>query len=153
MNSIAALSLLLQRAEAERDTAVTVLRQAEAQQRQAQAQASQLEDYRGEYDQRWTDRFRQHGTPELMQCHRSFGQRLDQAISHQHHEAQHIGNRVQRARDVLQERERRVASVRKLIERRTEELGRIAARRDQRSTDEAAQRTLAHRNTPLHGSF
>jgi flagellar FliJ protein len=145
MNSIALLKTLLQRAEADRDTAMKVLRQAEAMVAQAQAQAQQLQNYRSEYDQRWTTRFRESGTAELLHCHRGFGQRLDQAITHQDQNAQALGNRVNQAREVLLAREQRVAAVRKLIERRQAELGKIAARRDQRNTDEAAQRAAANK--------
>ena len=148
MNSIALLQTLLQRAEADRDTAITVLRQAEALVQRAEAQARQLSDYRSEYDQRWTERFRQQGSPELLHCRRGFGERLDQAITHQHTNTAQLGNRVQQAREVLLAREQRVAAVRKLIERRQAELLAIAARRDQRATDEAAQRA-AGRGHPL----
>ena len=140
MNSIPLLQALLQRAEGERDNAQTALRQAAALEAQAQAQARHLQDYRGEYDQRWVARFQQSGTPELLNCHRDFGQRLDQAIAVQSSNADQLGNRVQRARDQLLAREQRVAAVRKLIERRSAELAKIATRRDQRNTDEAAQR-------------
>jgi flagellar FliJ protein len=143
LNSIALLQTLLQRAEADRDTAAAVLRQAETLVQQAELQARQLQDYRGEYDQRWTARFRESGTTELLHCHRGFGQRLDQAINHQQVNTQHLGNRVQQARGVLLAREQRVAAVRKLIERRQAELRKIANRRDQHSTDEAAQRAAS----------
>lgn len=149
MNSIALLQQLLQRAESDRDTAIAVLRQAEQMVERAEAQARQLNDYRSEYDARWTERFRQSGTPELLHCHRGFGNRLDQAIRYQQNDAQNLGNRVQQAREVLLAREQRVAAVRKLIERRQTELGRLAERRDQRATDEAAQRAALSRPHPL----
>ena len=147
MNSITLLRTLLQRAEADRDTAAAVLRQAENLVQQAELQARQLQDYRGEYDQRWTARFRESGTRELLHCHRGFGQRLDQAITHQQVNTQHLGNRVLQARTVLLAREQRVAAVRKLIERRQAELLKIAHQRDQRNTDEAAQRTASASRT------
>ena len=140
MNSILMLQTLLQRAEAERDTALSVLRQVEGLVQQAELQARQLLDYRNDYDQRWSSRFRTSGTTVLLHCHRGFGQRLDHAIGHQQTNTQHLGNRLQQARDVLLAREQRVAGVRKLIERRQGELQKIAARRDQQATDEAAQR-------------
>jgi len=149
MNSIALLQTLLQRAEQERDTAIAMLRQAEQMVERAEAQARQLHAYRSEYDARWTERFRQSGTPELLQCHRGFGDRLDQAIRYQQNDAQNLGNRVQQARAVLLAREQRVAAVRKLIERRQTELTRIAERRDQRATDESAQRAALSRPHPL----
>jgi flagellar FliJ protein len=143
MSSIALLQTLLERAEGERDTAAQALRQAEALVAQAEQQAQALHSYRGEYDQRWTARFQQAGTPQLLHCHRGFGQRLDQAIAHQQMNTQHLGNRVQQARSQLLAREQRVAAVRKLIGRRQAELLALANRRDQRSTDEAAQRAAS----------
>ena len=151
MNSIPMLQTLLQRAEAERDTAQTVLSQVESLVQQAELQARQLLDYRSDYDQRWTARFRESGSTALLHCHRGFGQRLDHAIGHQQTNVSHLGNRLQQAREVLVAREQRAAAVRKLIERRQAELQKIAARRDQRSTDEAAQRAAgaADRVHPL----
>jgi flagellar FliJ protein len=149
MNSIALLQTLLQRAEAERDNALAALRQAEALVQQAEQQAQQLQGYRSEYDQRWTARFQESGTTELLHCHRGFGQRLDHAITMQQTNTRQLGNRVQQARDTLLARELRVAGVRKLIERRQAELAKIAARRDQRQTDETAQRASANRVHPL----
>jgi flagellar FliJ protein len=141
MNSITLLQALLHRSEGERDAALAQLRQAEALVAKAQTQAQHLRDYRGEYDQRWQTRFRESGTTELLHCHRGFGQRLDHAIAVQTGQVDQLANRVQRARDQLLAREIRVASVRKLIERRQAELQKIGARRDQRNTDEAAQRS------------
>lgn len=142
MDSIALLQTLLQRAEAERDNALAVMRQAEAQMHAAQAQAEQLRNYRSEYDQRWTLRFRQTGggTRELLQCHQTFGLRLEEAISHQAGSTAQMEARLQRARDMLLQREQRVAAVRKLIERRAQELGRMSQRREQRAEDEMAMR-------------
>ena len=151
MNSILMLQTLLQRAEAERDTALAVMRQVEGLIQQAELQTRQLHEYRSDYDQRWTARFRESGTTVLLHCHRGFGQRLDHAIGHQEANTSHLGNRLQQARHVLLAREQRVAAVRKLIERRQAEVQKIAAQRDQRSTDEAAQRSYsaADRTHPL----
>lgn len=143
MQSIALLQTLLERAEQERDAAGAVLRQVEAQVAQAEQQAQALHSYRGEYDQRWTARFQQAGTPELLHCHRGFGQRLDQAIGHQQANTRQLAQRLQQARHQLLAREQRVAAVRKLIGRRQAELLASANRRDQRATDEAAQRATS----------
>lgn len=141
--SLALLTTLLERAEQERDAALAGLRDAEALVAQAEQQAQALHSYRGEYDQRWTARFRQAGTPELLHCHRDFGQRLDQAITHQQANSRHLAQRLQLARNLLLAREQRVAAVRKLIGRRQAELQAATARREQRSTDEAAQRAAS----------
>ena len=142
-HAIKLLQNLLAQAEGERDTAARVLRQAEAMVQQAETQSRQLHDYRGEFDQRWTQHFQRSGTPELLHCQRGFGQRLDQAIHHQQLNTQQLGNRVAQARSVLMARELRVAMVRKLVQRRLAELSLLTERRDQRSTDEAAQRAAA----------
>ena len=143
MTTIALLQTLLEQAEAERDSAQTRMRQADQQLQQARQQADSLHQYRVEYDQRWVARFRQSGTPELLQCHRSFGQRLDYAIGVQDHTHDHLAQRLAQARQALLAREQRVAAVRKLIERRLAAQRLLTDRREQRNTDEAAQRSLA----------
>lgn len=142
LKSIALLQTVLTSAEADRDTAQGLMRQAEQQCLHARQQADSLHQYRSEYDQRWVARFRQSGTPELLQCHRSFGQRLDHAIGMQDNTHQHLEHRLQQARQALLAREQRVAAVRKLIERRQTDLRQQTDRREQRYTDEAAQRSL-----------
>jgi flagellar FliJ protein len=147
MDSIALLQTLLQRAQAERDNAMGVLRQAEALLAQAQAQARQLTDYRSAYDQRWTLHFQQSGARELLACRQSFGDRLGQAIDGQTSATQNQVRRVALARQALLAREQRVSAVRKLIERRNLELQRLNDRRDQRASDETAQRQHMRRST------
>lgn len=143
MNSIALLQTLLARAERERDTAAGVLRQAEQAEQNARLQAEGLQAYRSDYDQRWVAHFQAAASTTLLHCRHGFGQRLDQAIQMQSTNTQQLGNRVQNARSVLLAREQRVAAVRKLIERRSAELQAMANRREQRHTDEAAQRARA----------
>lgn len=140
------LLALLQRAQAERDNAAVALRQADALVAQADAQAQALHSYRGDYDQRWTAHFQRSGTPVLLQCQRGFGQRLDQAITHQQANAGHLARRVQQARGLLLLREQRVAAVQKLVQRRQAGLQASANRREQRHTDEAAQRASSAAN-------
>jgi len=134
------LETLLQRAQADRDRAAAALRQAERLVEQAQSLTRQLSDYRTEFDERWMTRFRSTGTPALLHCQRGFGQRLNQAIAAQHNNTQQLGNRVEQARALLIAREQRVAAVQKLMARRYADAQKNAARRDQRHTDEAAQR-------------
>ncbi len=142
MNPLAQLQALLQLAETERDTAVGLLRQAERVLQQSSQQTQQLRDYRLEYDQRWTSRFRESSSAELLHCHRGFGRRLDQAIDVQAGNTQLLSHREAQARALLQAREQRVAAVRKLIARRQAEQQKLETRRDQRNSDEAAQRAL-----------
>lgn len=143
MDANASLTTLLEQAEADRDAALQVLRQCEAAAASAAAQAEQLLAYRGQYQQRWSTQFRHTGTVELLQCYQGFGQRLEVAINHQAQVQAQTQARAENARRELLAREQRVAAVRKLIERRQAEQLRVAERREQRATDEAAARRHA----------
>jgi flagellar FliJ protein len=72
-------------------------------------------------------------------------QRLDQAIAQQRNTVAQAQIRVDHARGVLQNNERRVASMEKLIERRRQHEQHQVARREQSRTDEIAQRAHARR--------
>lgn len=138
------LKTLLEHAEGERDTALAALRDAEAAAARQDAQAAQLGEYQQQYRERWSAHFRQATPVALLQCHHGFAQRLEQAIAQQQQQCQQAAQRVARARLLVQQREQRVAAVRKLIERRLQAAQLQAGRRDQKQTDEAAQRA-AHR--------
>ena len=142
------LSLLLERAEGERDAAAQALHAASAQAQAARAQADGLAGYRQEYQQRWALNFAQATTMSILGCYQNFGQRLNQAVDTQGHVAQHADQRQERARDLLRQAELRVAALRQLIARRQAEALKLAQRREQRATDEFAARAhlrrLAH---------
>lgn len=144
------LRTLLGHAESERDAALAAQRQAEEAEARARAQAEQLQQYRVDYRQRWGERFAQSGTVTLLQCHHGFAQRLDQAIDQQARQCAGLAQRVAQARALVLQREQRLAAVRKLIERRLAALAKVAERRDQKRTDEAAQRAAWAARTPTH---
>lgn len=137
---IQSLQMLLKQAETERDNALLLMQQAQSRADAAQAQAEQLQAYRGQYQQRWSQQFAQRGAIEIVQCYQGFNDRLDQAITHQQQVVAQTAEQLERARQALQERELRAASVRKLIERRRAELRLQEERREQKATDESAQR-------------
>lgn len=139
------LSLLLERAEGERDTAAQALHAAMAQAQAARAQHGELAGYRQDYQQRWHHSFTQPTTMDIMACYRSFGQRLDQAVDTQGHIAQHADQRQERAREALRQAELRVAALRQLIKRRQAEAAKAAQRREQRASDEFAARAHLRR--------
>ena len=134
-----ALNTLLERACAERDQALAALRQADDATGRQQAQHMQLTAYRVEYQQRWAGQFRQGGAIEIMHCYQSFMQRLDEALAQQQRLVDAAAGAAHRAREALLAREVRVASVRKLIERRAAEHQLATERREQRQADESAQ--------------
>jgi flagellar FliJ protein len=134
------LHTLLEQAETERDAALARMQQADEAVRQSRAQSEQLWAYREDYRRRAPALNGKSATIELMRCHHGFMQRLDQAIDHQRGQLAGIEKQAVALRELLLEREMRVAAVKKLIERRAAEAMRVAARVDQRQTDEAAQR-------------
>lgn len=135
-----ALAVLLERETTERDNLISALQQAQARAQAARQQAEQLHAYRDDYHRRWASQFRTAGTMDIVRCYQDFSQRLEEAIAQQARVATHAETQVQRARESLTAQEIRVASVRKLIERRQAEALRAAERRDQKQTDEAAAR-------------
>lgn len=143
--STSTLSLLLERAENERDAAAQALHAASAQAQAARAQHGELAGYRQEYQQRWTQSFAQATTMDIVGCYQSFGRRIDQAVDTQNHVANHADQRQNRARDALREAELRVAALRQLIARREAEAAKAAQRHEQRAADEFAARAHLRR--------
>jgi flagellar FliJ protein len=135
------LEMLLKQAETERNEALARLQDAQQRAQAAQAQSEQLASYRASYQQRWSQQFATRGAIEIVHCYQGFHDRLDQAIGQAQQAAARSAEQLAQMRALLQERELRVASVRKLIERRRLELRRVEERRDQKLTDEAAQRS------------
>lgn len=140
MPSIHTLTTLLEVERQERDQALLGVRDAQSVAQHAQAQATTLAEYRSEYVERWSARLRTPSSIELVQCYQGFMQRLDQALGQQRAASELAQKRLHQALDALRERELRLGSVEKLIERRRREQHRHAARREQSITDEAAMR-------------
>ncbi len=138
------LLLLLEREEAERDQALMRLQQAEDEARRAQSQAEMLTAYREEYRQRWGAQFARGGSMPVVQCYQGFMARLDQAIAQQQLQVDATQQRVGQCRAALAAQQVRVASVRKLVERRERDQQHRAARREQKTTDETAARAHRH---------
>jgi flagellar FliJ protein len=148
-----ALTTLLQHAEAERDQTLHSLMQTEAQMRRMQQQTQQLRSYRQDTLQRgpaarghWADMAQ-------LQGHQVFLDRLDQALTQQQGAETAVQRRCDALRQQLLAQELRVASVRKLLERRQQARDIVAARQEQRRTDEAAQQARWRSgNGPVQGA-
>lgn len=145
MTELKPLMALLEQAERERDEAQQRRQQAQAQANAAQDQAEQLLAYRRDCEQRWGARSGAAGDIGQVHCYHGFVTRLSQAVEHQARVAQHAAGQAERAVQALQQQELRVASLRKLIERRMQELQRRGARLEQRVTDELASRAAWNR--------
>lgn len=146
MNPLQPLLALLAQTERERDAAWAHAQLAAQTHQAATAQAEQLLAYRREYEQRWGAQFKNEGRMELVLCYRGFIDRLTQAVDQQQRVAQHAAGQMEHAREVLRDHEIRVASVRKLIERRNNELRMSADRADQKQTDEFGSRSAWNAN-------
>lgn len=146
MHPMQPLMTLLAQAERERDVALSDAQRSVQAHQAAADQAEQLVVYRREYEQRWSTRFQSEGRIELVHCYRAFTDRLTQAVEQQQRVVQHAAAQMERTRITLAEHEMRVASVRKLIERRAKELRLSADRVEQKQADEFGARMAW--NTP-----
>ena len=145
LESLSTLNLLLDRATQERDRLAAELRRGEDVAQRARRQGEQLQAYRGEYLQRWGQQFGRGGAIEIVHCYQSFMQRLDEAVAQQQRKIDAADQGVAAMRQLLLQAELRMASVKKLIERRQADARRLEDRRDQRQTDETAQQLTRHR--------
>lgn len=140
MDRLHILGTLLERERKRRDQALQECRELERQAQAAQGQVQTLQSYRVEYQQRWSGQFRQAAPIEILRCYHGFVARLDHAINAQQGAAQQAETRWQAGRERLRQRELKLATVQRLIERRQHLLRQAADRREQKQSDEAAQR-------------
>lgn len=138
------LKTLLDIATRERDQAAAALAQAEQQLRAQQQQWEQLQGYQADYARRSPALGGKAAPIEVLRCHQAFMGRLDQALAHQQRVLQAADGEAQRCRHALLQRETRLASIRKLAERRAGSAAQAAERADQRRTDEAAMQRHWH---------
>lgn len=141
MSQHGALSLVLDAAEKIRDAAVGDLEGARRAHESACQQAHSLVDWRSEYQQRWQNQFKTAGGMEIMRCYQDFMLRLAEAVSAQDGRVEQARVYMEHCKAQLIERERKVAAVTQLMERRRAESLLKQNRLDQKATDEIAART------------
>lgn len=140
-----ALQVALSLAQQQRDAARTALHRAESGAGAATEQMHQLQNYAQETDDRWGTRAGVSIGPEVMFHHRHFMGRLDHAIGLQNSVLTDHERRVTVAQQAMLAAELRVASLKKLVERRQREADQLEQKREQKQTDERAMLTLRHR--------
>ncbi|AWI53039.1 flagellar export protein FliJ [Aquabacterium olei] len=140
MSGAHALLMVLESAEKARDEALSALDAGRKALDAAQRQAQSLTDWRRDYEQRWQAQFRQSGGMEILRCYQDFMARLAEAVGEQDRRVSLARANVDRLQAQLIERERRVAAVSQLIDRRHAEQQVRAARQEQKATDEMAAR-------------
>ncbi|RZI84441.1 MAG: flagellar export protein FliJ [Rubrivivax sp.] len=151
MTAIQPLLTLLESAEKARDDAVSQMEGARRAHEAARQQAQSLTDWRKEYQQRWSAQFAKSGGMEIMRCYQDFTARLGDAVSEQDKRVNQAAQFMEQCRLQLIERERKVAAVGQLIDRRQFEHSQRQERQEQKATDEQAAR--AGRGSPLSSSF
>lgn len=132
---------LLDLAKVSRDSAASRVAQLQQQARQAREHLDTLVGYSDDYAGRLQARAGDELDPAAQANQRAFLGKLGAALETQRRE---VGAREQTAAAAQAElavHQRKVKSLEALIERRAQEEMRHAARREQRHTDEAAQRT------------
>ena len=139
-NDLKPLIALLEQVERERDAAIARHQQSRAHFEGAQRQAEQLDLYRNDYAQKYSPQTRRSSTPDLLQCYHGFMERLHLAIEQQDHAVVQWRTSTEQAAHMLKQHELRVASVRKLIERRRHEHAHARQRQDMHASDEHAAR-------------
>jgi len=146
------LHTLLEQAEQQRNIALAAFNQSRARRDEARTQAHELETYRDDYSAKWSGQFQRGAALEVLRSYHQFAARLELAISQQAHALAICEQAMTRANDVLAAHELRVASVRKLIERRRHELRQGAEQREQRTADEIALRMAKSARNPFAGT-
>jgi len=139
-----ALVLLMQREQRLCDEAQAALQRAEDTVLRARQQRDGLLAHRAEYEAHWAAQFQHGASMDILLCYRSFMQRLEQAVLLQNRQVGLADRQCAQARRELMECERRLASVRKLLQRRLAELAQLGRQREQKQTDEQAQRMHWH---------
>lgn len=134
-----ALHTLLSEAERTRDAALSALVKAEQHAARLQQQAEQLAQYRGELRQRHPASAGRSAGMDRVLVHEGFSGKLQDVIDQQQAQRLAALTAVQRRQEALRACELRVASVRKLLQRRAGVLAQASQRREQRQTDETAQ--------------
>lgn len=145
MPALSALHVAVELATRQRDEARRALQHAQMARAAAQDQLDQLQHYAVETDQRWGVAEDTPRTPEVFFHHRHFMGRLDHAIGLQTGVLGDQDARIAALAQQLVQAELRLTSLRKLVERRQQELALAQMRRDQKQTDERA--SLQYRST------
>ena len=140
MKRLQLLQMLLERECKRRDEVQSILRSAHANLDAQRQQADGLKTYRSEYCAKWSANFQQAAQMEILRSYHGFLARLDQAITQQANVVAHAQRAVDAAKQRLLEKEIRVKTVERLIERRKALLARIVDRREQKNLDQMAAR-------------
>lgn len=151
MSTLNALTVAVEVALRKRDEARRLLQDAQGAQQAAQDQLDQLQGYARETEGRWGMRADAAVQPEVMFHHYQFMDRLGHAAGLQTSVVGDHASRVQGATRALLEAELRLASLRKVVEKRQQDHERQQMRREQKQTDERASMQVRNAINGLPG--
>lgn len=138
MSTLNALMVAVEVASRKRDEARRLLQDAQGAKHAAQNQMEQLQGYARETEGRWGMRADAEVKPEVMFHHYQFMDRLGHAVGLQTGVLADHDRRVQDAQGALLQAELRLASLRKVVEKRQQDQALQQMRREQKQTDERA---------------
>lgn len=115
----------------------------------AQDQMSQLETYAAETASRWAAAAQTRTTPELMQHHYQFMDRLHQAINLQTGAVENTSCKLDATKRLALEAEFRLGSLKLVLKKKQADMSLLQSRREQKQMDEFA----ALRGSQLTGGF
>ena len=138
MSSLKAFQIAVEMAERQRDAARQAVQDVERARHAAQQQLDQLEGYAAETQGRWGVSADATIKPEVMYHHYQFMDRLSHAIGMQGGVIDGHAGRAQAAAQALLQAELRLASLRKVLEKRQRDIALLQTLREQKETDERA---------------
>lgn len=142
--NLKSIQVVIDLATQRRDHAGTQLAAAMHALEQAQAQLTQLVDYTAEGQAKWMARSTQGVSGVLVQHQRAFSQKLQEAVDFQNQVIRQKQATVTSAQNILQQAERELATLKKVVERTIQAQQAIVRKREQKQVDEMAMSMLAH---------
>lgn len=140
MTGIGGWTVAVELATRKRDEAGQALAQVLRRHDHALQQLDQLSSYAADTQGRWSVSAQTHTSPQIVGHYYQFMARLDQTIELQQGVIDEAHRQCLAARKVLMEAEVYLAGLQRLLEKRRQEYARLAARREQKQTDEFASR-------------
>ena len=138
MSAIKSLLLAIDLATRNRDQASLFLKSVQNAQLFAQQQMGQLQTYATETEARWQAAAQIRTTPELMQHHYQFMDRLHHAIGLQESALENADRKTDAARRLALEAEFRLVNLKQLLKKKQADMSILQSRREQKQMDEFA---------------
>ncbi len=138
MSAIKSILLAIDLVTRQRDQASQVVMSVQKAQLFAQQQMGQLQTYATETQTRWQAAAQVMTTPELMQHHYQFMDRLHHAIGLQESALENAARKTEAANRLALEAEFRLANLKQVLKKRQVDMSVLQSRREQKQMDEFA---------------